>query len=90
MKQFCDLEFPASGASLGEGIDLKGVAPNDVPWARAQALLPPGEIPQLFNRIEPDDILQGRCGASHPPELSSPFCHFHSHTFLSPLSRRAR
>ncbi|KAL1507545.1 hypothetical protein AB1Y20_007166 [Prymnesium parvum] len=34
----------------------------DVRWVRGPALLPPSELPQLFNRIEPDDILQGALG----------------------------
>jgi len=37
-------------------------ATSEVPWVRAPSLLPPAEIARLFNRIEPDDILQGALG----------------------------
>ena len=61
--QWSDPSFPPSAVSVGEGLKLsKGTKAEQLRWVRAPALLPHGELPQLFNRIEPDDILQGALG----------------------------
>jgi hypothetical protein len=61
--KFCDADFPADARSIGSGLTIKGVSdPAEITWVRAQAVLPPSEVPALFNRIEPDDILQGALG----------------------------
>ena len=61
--KYVDEDFPAEAKSIGDKIQLpKGNTASDVRWIRAQALLPAGEVPALFNKIEPDDILQGALG----------------------------
>lgn len=58
--KYVDPDFPAAASSVGEGVRLADGAAESLRWVRAPALLPPGEVPQLFNKIEPDDILQVR------------------------------
>lgn len=61
--KFCDADFPADASSIGTGLVVKGVSdPGEIVWVRAQAMLPPAEVPTLFNCVEPDDILQGALG----------------------------
>ena len=52
--QWCDTIFPAAPSSIGLGIPRA----NALHWVRAPALLPEYELPQLFHKVEPDDILQ--------------------------------
>jgi hypothetical protein len=60
--KFCDADFPADSSSIGDGFKLPAASAkagaDSLRWVRAPALLPHREIPQLFNKIEPDDILQ--------------------------------
>ena len=49
--RWCDADFPADASSIGAGLAVGGVASEEIPWVRAQALLPPAELPKLFNKV---------------------------------------
>ncbi|KAJ8604795.1 hypothetical protein CTAYLR_001068 [Chrysophaeum taylorii] len=58
---FRDAEFPSAPESLGREM-LGSVRPEDSVWVRPTLLHPPGEPIELFNGIDPNDIMQGALG----------------------------
>lgn len=58
---FRDAAFPAAPRSIGSE-PMGGVRPEDAAWIRPAFLHPEGEPIELFNGIDPNDIMQGALG----------------------------
>lgn len=58
---FRDPDFPPVASSIGDEV-VSGTMPQDTLWIRPTVLNPPGEPLDLFNGIDPNDIMQGALG----------------------------